>query len=104
MAQYIQVSEVGEADQTLRASNINFATVNKALTKLPEYKKKFPWLSTIDEYGNTTFNYLQLPYVVTELEELKKQIKSEEVYGQIDLFREFAEGISNHQYVKFMGD
>lgn len=104
MAQHIGVLEVGELGNTIRESNINFALVNKTLTKLPEYKENFPWVATIDEYGDTIFNYLQLSYVMAELDDIKVLVKDERTLEQINLLQEFVGNIDSHKYIKFIGD
>jgi hypothetical protein len=66
---------------------------------------RFPWASTIDPYGDTTFNYRQAELLRKEwvilIEEADDE-KMKDVLLQIDgILRRC---ISEHLYVKFYGD
>lgn len=104
MAQHIGLVEIDETGKVVKRSDANFALVNKALTSLDDWRDRFPWLSKIDEYGDTTFNYLQLPNVLNEIDMLKDEITSEEAKEEIKKTKDFIGSARVHKYIKFIGD
>jgi len=65
----------------------------------------FPWVTTIDPYGDTTFNYRQLRHVVEELDRLAASIGKEDERDEIgQLARWMREMPDNHLYFKLYGD
>jgi glutathione S-transferase len=65
----------------------------------------FPWLTTIDPYGDTTFNYRQLKHVVEELDRLAASIGRNDERDEIDqLARWMREMPDRHLYFKVYGD
>lgn len=103
MAQHIGCQIVNENGKIIKESNLNFAAINQILWDVDEEKKKYQWLLTIDEYGDTVFNYLQTPIIIAELEKLINEV-SQEYKHQINEFIEFIKSIGNHEYIKFIGD
>ena len=74
---------------------------------LPDYSKAdSPCLRFIDPYGDTVFNYLQIPVLINELEETLPQISDKVIVAHgrkiVELARRVMQG--RHQYVKFIGD
>ena len=68
-------------------------------------KSKYPWLSTIDIYGDTVFNYLQIPNVNKELEQLKQEDGlPEKVKSEIDKFITYAQQLEQGDLLRFIGD
>lgn len=104
MAQHIQIIKANEQGEEIERSNTNFAPINKALYQINRYKKKYPWISSIDEYGNTSFNYLQVPYLITELEHFQKEDAAKELIKEIKIILSFIQKISKFEHVKFIGD
>jgi hypothetical protein len=104
MAQHIGLSEIDETGTRVRDAEVNFALVNKFLTSLPGWQENYPWLSTIDEYGDTTFNHLQVPHIKSELDQLKSMAEESEAIAAIDVTINFISSIEQHKYVKFYGD
>jgi hypothetical protein len=104
MAQHIGVIKIDESGETLKDLQLNFAEVNDALTQVPDYESKYPWLSSIDPYGDTIFNVLQAKHVISELNSLKVQdnidINADILNNLITLFEE----LDTHEYIKFLGD
>lgn len=66
--------------------------------------ERYPWLNSIDEYGNTYVNNLQVPHFIRELEQLKAETDNGEVKDAVDQCIVFLQKITNHVYVKFEGD
>jgi hypothetical protein len=62
-------------------------------------------LQYIDPYGDATFNQLQLPQLVRELEQATAQIHGASFREQAAQVVEFVRGcVGLHTYVKFIGD
>ena len=62
-------------------------------------------LQYIDPYGNATFNQLQLPQLIRELEQATAQIAGTSLKEQAAKVVEFLRGCDGiHTYVKFIGD
>lgn len=63
-------------------------------------------LNKIDRYGDTTFNYLQTPVVIAELQRLLATVESTEARALLMKTLEYAQQVSegNHLYLKFIGD
>ncbi len=104
MSQNISCVLVDENGKRLESSKLNFSYVKYELYQMPDFKERFPWLSTIDDYQDTTFNTLQVPMVIKELKVLYKVTKDEELRVLIKSFVIFLKGVSIHEYVKFIGD
>jgi len=68
-------------------------------------KAGFPWITTIDPYGDTTFNYRQLIHVVVELDQLASLCERSDEQDQIrQLARWMREMPDRHLYFKLYGD
>jgi hypothetical protein len=103
--QNISIHLEDEAGKVIEEFSINFATVTAFLWKADDAASKYPWLSTIDPYGDTLFNSLQVPFVVKELEMLQKD--SDEEMGKIisesiKVLRKVENDV--HTYIRFIGD
>jgi len=46
---------------------VNFNLVSTQVSEMLDHEKNFPFLSTIDIYGHTVFNGIQIERVVREL-------------------------------------
>jgi len=63
-------------------------------------------LRFIDDYGDTTFNQLQIPILMSELESILPNCEDDEARVSIEALIAFirrAEG-RTHTYIKFIGD
>jgi hypothetical protein len=81
--------------------------VTTALDRLwtSEDESTFPWLTTIDPYGDTTFNYRQLKHVNRELVAFRKRIDTEAELGEIDhLMRWISSVPDEHVYLRLVGE
>jgi hypothetical protein len=59
----------------------------------------------IDPYGDTVFNQLQLPVLISELEQMVRSSASEELRRRVMSVVSFLAGSKGvHQYVRFVGD
>ena len=99
MAQHIGCHLVDEHGNVVKDSGLNFALVLNILGE----KEKYQWLHTIDAYGDTLFNPLQTPFIISELEKLKNEL-NQEMQNLITKFVELIKIIGMHQYIKFIGD
>jgi len=117
MTQYIGAQDIGivresELREIIEDSNLNYALIDKMLYKLYEEQKDvtlkdFSWLLTIFCYGDTYFNYLQVPHVVEELERLKIKIREkgqQQLIGEIDNIISFLKKTEIGDLVRFIGD
>ena len=108
--QHIGIRIENESGGVIANVELNFADVLNLLysvTKNSDSATKFPWLSSIDPYGNTTLNYLQVPYLLEELKELSKQLKvgdNNHFKSFYDIFENFISHHEIHTYIKFIGD
>jgi|GEM_PF-1552791 len=104
MAQHIGCVMVDENGNVLNGSGLNFNTLHDLLCDFDRQGKKLPWLTSIDDYGDTIFNWRQIPYVLEEL----KIFKIEDIVSDPSLISDFIEYIEQmewtHRYLKFIGD
>jgi hypothetical protein len=63
-------------------------------------------LAFIDPYGDTTFNQLQLPVLLAEIELVRNRLPESELRSRADNLMLFLQLALNevHTYVKFIGD
>lgn len=107
MGQNISIVKVDEWGKVLDELDVNFAEVHHEiddLGKWKEFEQNYIWLSTIDAFGHTYFNLLQMPFVIKELKRLKKELKNENVLSGIDKLIEFGKDLEDHDFIKFIGD
>jgi len=60
----------------------------------------------IDPYGDTIFNQIQIPFLITELKSIKFELESDDIKNQIDRILELANRADGetHTYLKFYGE
>ena len=104
MAQHIGLELVDEDGELIIDSRINVASVMDALLEIESCKERYPWLTTIDEYGDTIFNRLQIPLVIRELTVLssEKPELGQVISGILHFLEQSFQDV--HQFVKFVGD
>ena len=104
MAQQIGCAIVDEEGELIIQSELNFNIIYGFLWKIDPRKEKYPWLISIDDCGDTTFNWKQFPYLLAELEILSYE-KDSEKPSDIKKLVEFIKSIEEpHHYLKFLGD
>ena len=76
------------------------------LGKLLPRDEAHPFLSSIDPYGNTVFNQLQMNQFINEWNGLRARINDAEALSIITQVEDMARSCQNevHLYVKFIGD
>lgn len=99
MTQHISCQIQNENGELIHDSKLNFASIKKYCND----KSHYQWLNTIDYYGDTTFNKLQLQFVILELERLHKNVDAN-TQRQIQELIIFINKVDLHQYLKFAGD
>jgi hypothetical protein len=104
MAQIINVCKVTESGELIQNSNINFASVVDFVTESKERMAQYPWLSSVDEYGNTTLNRLQSSHVIDELNRLSDEVNDNVAEVCIRDSVGFLKTQDVHEYIKFIGD
>ncbi len=103
MPQHIGIKKIDEEDNEIEAIDVNFAEVVNLLWKKPNFQKEYPWLSTIDPYGDTIINRAQAPVILEELKKLQKSIQDDELNSKIEEIKNFLSKIDLN-YIKFIGD
>jgi len=74
---------------------------------LPDYNDKNSYcLRFVDLYGDTTFNNLQMPELIKELEVIIKTVDSNEIRDLINQILRLSKRCNDevHLYLKFYGD
>jgi hypothetical protein len=107
MGQNIGIRKIDERGKVLEESDINFVDIKLALFEIRSYtnfQKQYPWISTIDDYGDTYFNILQRPIVIEEFKRAIKEVKEDEIKKIVVRLISFIEGADTHQYIVFIGD
>lgn len=103
MAQHIGIIKVNERGETIDTLEVNFAEVVNILEDIDNSENNYPWITTVDPYGDTIFNRIQIPFVIEDLKTMKN-IQELAQKDDIDKLINFLEGVDIHQYIKFMGD
>jgi len=85
MSQLINILLEDEGGKIIEKSEANFADIMNEAWELKNFKKNYPWLSSIDQYGNTVFNIHQTSYLTDELNKIEKYIeKNQKSMKQLD--------------------
>lgn len=74
---------------------------------LPNFEAQdFPCLRFVDPYGDTVFNQIQIPELVSELERLSQQKHKPETQRHLEAVLEFVRQAVGqvHTYIGFYGD
>jgi hypothetical protein len=91
-----------EKHDELFRSDINFVDILNTVHEIDD-KNKFPLISSIDPFGLTTFNFIQVPYLKYELKKLADNLTVEGRKSVSELLL-FLEKIERHKYLVFVGD
>jgi len=104
--QRVELEWIDEKGNIIEKSQINFIYIIDVLLKIKDFKRKYVWLSTIDYYGNTFFNVQQVPIVIKELNDLRKEKINLDVKTTISESASFLNKVNMkvHTYIKFVGD
>lgn len=100
MTQLISIFLEDENGKIIEKSEINFAGIINEAWEIKNFKKDYPWISSIDPYGNTIINIHQAHYLIEELIKINRYLKKNDIDNAI----EFIKKIDQHLYVKFIGD
>ncbi len=101
--QHIALQLETEDGELIERSEVNFADIMSALLRQKNYKTDYPWLSTIDPYGETVFNLYQVPNVLRDMDTLKGSL-SVEMVKDIEQAINLLNRIEHHVYIRFTGD
>ncbi|PIR86674.1 MAG: hypothetical protein COU11_04145 [Candidatus Harrisonbacteria bacterium CG10_big_fil_rev_8_21_14_0_10_49_15] len=102
--QQITVKKTDENGETIQGTDINFVEVLLGLRKVPSFANEYPWLSSVDPYGDTLINQVQKPLFLAELKKLEPHVSEEESKEQLRKTIALIEGAEVHEYIKFIGD
>jgi hypothetical protein len=87
---------------------LGFITVLPWLLATDQDHARFPWLSSIDPYGDTTFNPLQAAHVRRELTDLISENRDSDALGELKMLAGWLGDLGNRSepglYLKLMGD
>jgi hypothetical protein len=104
MAQHIGCAIVDEEGVILNHSEINFKVVFIFLWTVDPKNEKYPWLISIDDNGDTTFNWKQFPYLLSELKTIAND-QNLKIPKEISELITYINSIDEpHFYLKFFGD
>lgn len=101
--QHIALNIINEKGGIIKASDINFAKTMLSLFDKEDYERKFPWLSTVDPYGLTVFNGLQIKHLVHDLKSLRDLSENKSEY-LIEESIDFIQQSGDLQLIQFIGD
>ncbi len=103
--QHIEIQLGNLKEEVFKRSEINFAEILTAIFKIQDSKMKYPWLVTIDPYGDTLFNHLQIPQILNELNNLSG-ILSEDLNKKVNDLISFLKDtrVDLDQFIVFVGD
>jgi hypothetical protein len=99
--QLIELQLESEGGGVIKKAKTNFVDVILQLMDRDK-EKNLTLLWSIDPYGFTVLNHLQVPQLILELGILKE--KAPEVEAQITDVISLAGEVSNHSYLRFVGD
>jgi hypothetical protein len=106
--QDISIVTCKESQEIVERSNLNLVDLfMESNVDLLEHPGLLPWIETIDPYGITLYNAMQVEYLIKDFRKLKMVEKEEKMKKFIDETITFAQkvidGIPN-LYLKFIGD
>ena len=99
MAQNINIAITDNVGKVEKEIEGNFAPIMDIANKQGE--AKLPWVTAIDEYGNTYINRTQAPNVIRELELLEVPTKSQQCLNDVI---NALKNIEPHTLIAFYGD
>jgi hypothetical protein len=103
--QHIGIQLQNLKGEIFKTSEVNFAEILKVLYDIQDSKVKYSWLMTIDPYGDTLFNQLQISQIINELSNLSG-ILSDDLNKKINNLISFLKDteIGLDQFIVFAGD
>lgn len=101
--QHIGIILEDESGSLLDRSPVNFVDILSTCDK-KTMSDQYKWISTIDPYGDTTFNYLQAKQLLFELTVLSSRLDDKNGKKLIDELIEFLKRSDSGIYIKFIGD
>jgi hypothetical protein len=99
--QHIGIILQNEESELLEDSHINFAPVLDEIYKIDDQKESSSLLWMINPYGDTTFNSIQIPIVISQLKALEFSEDNKEIVNKVIKFLGEA-GLN--EYICFLGD
>lgn len=99
MSQLINAVITNEKGEVLSSIDGNFAPIVKIAWEAGE--DTYPWLTSIDEYGNTYINTRQAVYIIKEIESLHLP---SDLKADTDAIIQILRNLKPHTLVAFFGD
>ena len=79
--------------------------MEKIMTTIKDpFNPEYPFLTTIDEYDNTIFNWVQVPRLINELRRVGVNDEDIEFSYAVENVIEYLNTISSLYYIQFLGD
>jgi len=79
--------------------------MEKIMTSLEDpFNPEYPFLTTIDEYDNTFYNWYQVLKLIKELERLADEDKDTEFKNAVTKVIEYLNTATSLHYIHFIGD
>ena len=106
----IAIALMNEQYKTLSYFKGDFRSVydhymDKIMTSLEDpFNPEYPFLTTIDEYDNTFYNWYQVLKLVKELERVAEEDEDIEFKESVTKVIEYLSTASNLEYICFIGD
>jgi hypothetical protein len=101
--QHIGLQLENENGGLIDRSDLNLAPIVQFLYDRAK-KEHYPWLWSIDPYGYTIFNLYQVPHVLEELKQLSQETSNTDLQTEIRKSIDFIAKISQHTYIRLIGD
>ena len=104
MSQHTTICKEGEGGNILESSQVNFADVINELYKFAGFQTEYPWIATINPYGDTVFNQIQIPLVIADLKKLIERTYDLKLQEDLRTVLSFLSKVDLHEYIRFIGD
>ena len=104
MSQHIGVERMNERAEMLDRAEINAAALVDTVWEISDCKSLYPFLATIDPYGDTYINGPQKETFTKELRAFSENSSNSAVVDIADTLIRYIENTGIHQYIRLIGD
>jgi hypothetical protein len=95
---------ISEQYETLKHFQSDTREVFEILMSKTYGDAEYPFLNSIDEYGNAFFNSLQVPFLINEMLKVAAQFNDKKLDKKIEKIIKHLNKVSQFTYVHFMGE
>ena len=103
-AEHIGIAIIDESYKMISHYDGNFYDIYDHLFESFNDDLSYPFLNSIDMYGNAFFNDRQTPKLILELNELANQDKDIEVKRDVEKITDYLSNVKDLTYAHFIGD